>query len=141
MRTSIRRAVIGTAAVVLALALVTDVSTLNAQAESTKGASSVSGIWQLERGKVKADGPKTVIIRPDSSASWGKETVRWRLRADQIMIALGGEWEIYKLKLSRDRMTLSGGDLLEAITLKRIGPPTPRPDSIPIPPDPDTQSR
>ncbi len=130
---------IGTAALVLTLALLTGVSTLNAQTQSATGAPSVSGIWQLERGKVKADGPKTVIIRPDSSASWGKETVRWRLRADQIMIALGGEWEIYKLKLGRDRMTLSGGDLIEAITLKRIGPPTPRPDSIPIPPDPDTE--
>ena len=38
----------------------------------------------------------------------------------------------------RDRMTLSGGDLTEAITLKRVGPPTPRPESTPIPPDPDT---
>jgi hypothetical protein len=55
------------------------------------------------------------------------------------MIALGGEWETYKLKLGSDKMTLSGGDLTEAITLKRVGPPTPRPDSIPIPPDPDTE--
>jgi hypothetical protein len=57
------------------------------------------------------------------------------------MIALGGEWEIYELKLGRDRMTLSGGDLQEAITLKRVGPPTPRPDSVAIPPDPDTEGR
>lgn len=97
----------------------------------------LSGLWQLEKGKVKADGPKTVMIRADSSASWGKETVRWRLREDQIMIALGGEWETYKLKLKGNRLTLSGGDLTDPITLKRVGPATPRPANVPVPPDPD----
>jgi hypothetical protein len=96
----------------------------------------LSGLWQLEKGKVKADGPKTVMIRADSSASWGKETVRWRLKEGQIMIALGGEWEIYKLKLKGDRLTLSGGDLPDPITLKRVGPATPRPVNVPVPPDP-----
>jgi hypothetical protein len=99
----------------------------------------LSGLWQLEKGKVKSDGPKTVMIRPDSSASWGKETVRWRLKAGEIMIALGGEWETYKLKLKADRLTLSGGDLADPITLKRVGPATPRPATVPVPPDPDTQ--
>jgi hypothetical protein len=99
----------------------------------------IAGTWKLEKGKVKAEGPKTVIIRADSSASWGKETVRWRLKGDQIMIAIGGEWETYKIKVKNERMTLSGGDLTEEITLKRVGPPTARPDSIPVPPDPDTQ--
>ena len=138
MPTSVRGTIRGRLAVVLALSVAATVSELDAQAKVGKATPNVSGIWQLEKGKVKADGPKTVIIRPDSSASWGKETVRWRLRADQIMIALGGEWEIYKVKVSRDRMTLSGGDLTEPIILKRVGPPTPRPDSIPIPADPDT---
>ena len=99
----------------------------------------LSGLWQLEKGKVKADGPKTVMIRPDSSASWGKETVRWRLKEGQIMIALGGEWEIYKLKLKGDRLTLSGGDLPDPITLKRVGPATPRPANVPVPPDPELE--
>ncbi len=128
---------LGSAVLALAVTLI-GVERGHAQSK-VAAAPAVAGTWQLEKGKVKTDGPKTVVIRPDSSASWGKETVRWRLKADQIMIALGGEWEIYKLKLGRDRMTLSGGDLTEAITLKRIGPPTPRPDSIPIPPDPDTE--
>lgn len=120
------------------LAVAVAVAKLDAQTKADKIGQALSGTWQLEKGKVKTDGPKTVMIRPDSSASWGKETVRWRLRGDQIMIALGGEWETYKLKLGNDRMTLSGGDLTEAITLKKIGPFTPRPDSVPIPPDPDT---
>jgi hypothetical protein len=97
----------------------------------------LSGLWQLEKGKVKSDGPKTVMIREDSSASWGKETVRWRLRPGEIMIALGGEWEIYKLKLKGDRLTLSGGDLTDQITLKKVGPATPRPPNTAVPPDPD----
>jgi len=111
------------------------------QTKSLKTDPPLSGTWLLIEGSVKAEGPKTVVIRVDSSASWGKETVRWRLKGAQIMIALGGEWEIYKLKLSRDRMTLSGGDLQEPVTLRRIGPPTARPDSIPVPPDPDTEPR
>lgn len=97
----------------------------------------LSGLWQLEKGKVKSDGPKTVMIRADSSASWGKETVRWRLKPGEIMIALGGEWETYKLKLKGDRLTLSGGDLADAITLKKVGPATPRPANVPVPDDPD----
>ena len=129
----------GRIAIATIIALGSAVADLNGQSSGGKASPAVAGTWQLEKGKVKADGPKTVIIRPDSSASWGKETVRWRLKADQIMIALGGEWEVYKLKLGRDRMTLSGGHLTEAITLKRVGPHTPRPDSTPIPPDPDQE--
>jgi hypothetical protein len=78
-----------------------------------------------------------VVIRADSSANWGKEYVRWRLRGDRIMIALGGEWEIYQIKVKGERLTLSGPDLPEEVTLRRVGPPTPRPDAIPVPPDPD----
>jgi hypothetical protein len=110
------------------------------QAQEPSGAT-LSGLWQLEKGKVKSDGPKTVMIRGDSSASWGKETVRWRLKPGEIMIALGGEWETYTLKLRKDRLTLSGGDLTEAITLKRVGPATPRPPNVPVPPDPDKEPR
>src|ERR1051326_2842480 len=82
----------------------------------------LSGLWQLEAGKVRADGPRTVMIRADSSASWGKETVRWRLKPDSIMIALGGEWESYKLRLKGDRLQLPGGDLSPRTTLHGGGP-------------------
>lgn len=98
----------------------------------------LAGTWQLEKGKLAADGPRTVIIRADSSASWGKEMVRWRLTGDSILIALGGEWEAYRIRIRGERITLSGPDLPEAVTLRRIGPPTPRPASVPVPPDPDS---
>jgi len=110
-----------------------------AQTKST-AAPAVEGTWQVDASSVAGKGPREVIIRADSSASWGKETVRWRLpESNKIMIALGGEWETYRMKLKGDKLTLSGGDLSEPITLKRTGPPTPRPDSIPVPPDPDTE--
>ncbi len=107
---------------------------------SSPSTSAVQGTWQVDASSVAGKGPREVIIRADSSASWGKETVRWRLpEPNKIMIALGGEWETYRMKVKGDKLTLSGGDLSEPITLKRTGPPTPRPDSIPVPPDPDTE--
>ena len=103
-------------------------------------APAIQGTWRVDAASVTGKGPREVIIRADSSASWGKETVRWRLPApDKIMIALGGEWETYRMKVKADKLTLSGGDLSEPITLKRTGPAMPRPDSVPVPPDPDAE--
>jgi len=99
---------------------------------------SLTGTWEA---KVKSkDGPQRVVIRSDSSASWGKETVRWRWpKPTEIRIALGGEWETYTIELKGDRMKLSGENLEEPVTLRRVGPPTERPDSVKVPPDPDTE--
>jgi hypothetical protein len=97
--------------------------------------SAITGTWVA---KVKSkDGPQQVIIRSDSSASWGKETVRWRWPSPtEIKILLGGEWETYTIELKGDRMKLSGEELDEPVTLKRVGPPSARPDSVKIPVDP-----
>jgi hypothetical protein len=98
----------------------------------------ILGTWEfdLEQGDGK-DGPRTVIVRADSSASYGSETVRWRVLGDSLALALGGEWVNYRLRVKGRRLTLSGGDLTEPVTFERVGPPSPRPDSIPVPPDPD----
>lgn len=104
-------------------------------AASAQQKAELTGTWEA---KTK-DGPKTVIIRPDSSASYGKEIVRWRWpRPDRILLALGGEWVEYKMKLSGAKLTLSEGDLTEPITLTRVGPPSARPAAMQVPPDPDT---
>jgi len=58
---------------------------------------------------------------------------------DSLLLALGGEWVSYRLKLKGKSMVLSGGDLTEPVTFDKIGPPTPRPDSVPVPPDPEQQ--
>ena len=98
----------------------------------------ILGTWKAElRDRDRKDAPREVVVRADSSASWSKETVRWRLKPDSIRIVLGGEWVTYRLQVKGTRMTLSGGDLAKPISLTRVGPPTARPDSVSIPPDPD----
>ncbi|HET8632622.1 MAG TPA: hypothetical protein VFL88_00635 [Gemmatimonadales bacterium] len=97
----------------------------------------VEGTWKVDARTDTRGGPREVIIRADSSATWGKETSRWRLKDDSIMVAIGGEWETYKLDVSKTRLTISGGDLQKPISLKRVGPATPRPAGVSVPPDPD----
>jgi hypothetical protein len=94
----------------------------------------VTGIWRVKSGKEVKNGPREVIIRADSSASWGKETVRWRLKGDKVIsILIGGEWETYDLKVKSNALTLSGGDLEKPVTLQKVGPPTPLPAGAKIP--------
>lgn len=97
----------------------------------------ITGVWRVDAGADVKDGPREVIIRADSSASWGKEIVRWRVKDGKIWIALGGEWEIYKLKATATSITLSDGDLTKPVTLKKVGPATPRPSGVKVPGDPD----
>lgn len=97
----------------------------------------LAGTWNAET----PDGPRSVVIRADSSASYGDETVRWRVVGDSIYIAFGDEWMVYGYTMRGTRLTLSGGDLDEPITLRRAGPATPRPDSVAIPPAPPATRR
>ncbi len=110
-----------------------------AAAQSSAKSPTVLGTWKFDLKQGKKSGPRTVIVRPDSSASYGDETVRWRTKPDSLLLALGGEWVSYRLKLGKrgKRLTLSGGDLTEPIDFDLVGPPTLRPDTIPVPPDPD----
>ena len=85
----------------------------------------------------RKDAPRLVIVRSDSSASWGTETARWRIKGDRLWLAIGGEWEDYRLKLKGATLTLSDGDLAKPVSFERVGPPTPRPANVPVPPDPD----
>lgn len=82
-------------------------------------ATDITGTWQADT----PDGPQTVIVRADSSASFGDETVRWRVDADTVFILFGDEWVGYNFELDGDLLTLSGGDLEEPITLRRVGSP------------------
>ena len=100
----------------------------------------ILGTWKFDlKQDAKKEGPRTVIVRPDSSASYGTQTVRWRLVGDSLALALGGEWVNYKLKLKGKKLTLSGGDLNEPVDFQLVGPPSPRPDSVSVPPDPDEE--
>jgi hypothetical protein len=97
----------------------------------------LEGTWRAET----PDGPQTIVVRADSSASWGDETVRWRVVADSIFLALGDEWTVYNFRLAGRKLTLSGGDLEEPIVLERTGPAAARPDTIPVPPAPPMSRR
>ena len=97
----------------------------------------ITGTWRVDAGADTRNGPREVIIRADSSASWGKEVVRWRLKEDKISIVLGGEWETHKIRLKDNTITLSGGGLDKPVTLRKVGPATPRPANVKIPDDPD----
>jgi hypothetical protein len=89
----------------------------------------ITGTWRAQT----AEGPREVVVRPDSSASYGEETVRWRLLGDSLYLAFGDEWVGYLISARGSQLTVSGGDLEEPMQLKRVGPPTPRPDTIPVP--------
>ena len=97
----------------------------------------LSGTWRAET----PDGPQVIIVRPDSSASFGDDIVRWRIEGDSLHLALGDEWMVYKYELRRNMLTLSGGDLEEPIALERVGPATPRPPGVDVPPAPPPDRR
>lgn len=97
----------------------------------------LDGTWKAET----AEGPREIIVRADSSASFGEEIVRWRIVADSIFIAMGGEWLVYNFTVRGRELTLSGGDLVDPVVLTRVGPPTPRPDGVPVPPPPPMDRR
>jgi hypothetical protein len=115
----------------IAAALIAAPGTLVAQKPA------ILGTWKFDIRQGDRKGPQMVIVRADSSASYGTETVRWRVVGDSLALALGGEWVNYRVKLKGKRLTLSGGDLTEPVSFERVGPPSPRPDSIPVPPDPE----
>ena len=102
--------------------------------------SSIEGTWRVDAKLDTRGGPREEVIRADSSATWGKETSRWRLQGKRISIAIGGEWEVYDVKVGKTELTLSGGDLQKPITLKRVGPATPRPAGVAVPADPDSET-
>jgi len=125
------RLLLGTACV-LALA-----APLAAQGTGSPRRPRLEGDWQAKTD----DGIRHIMVRPDSSAQFGDQVARWRLVGDSLWLTLGdGVWQVYDLKLEADKLTLAGGDLEKPVTLRRVGPPTARADSVAIPsPPPPTE--
>lgn len=97
-------------------------------------------------GKWQARGPDDAIhdimVRADSSAQFGEDVARWRVVGDSLWITLGdGVWQVYGMKLAGDKLTISGGDLEKPVTLRRVGPPNARADSLVIPDPPAPNQR
>jgi len=98
----------------------------------------LTGDWQAKAG----DEIRHIMVRSDSSAQFGRDVARWRLVGDSLWITLGdGVWQVYGMKLAGDKLTISGGDLEKPVTLRRVGPPTARPDTLSIPEPPATNQR
>ena len=97
-------------------------------------------------GRWEARGPDDAIhhimVRPDSSAQFGKDIARWRTVGDSLWLTLGdGVWMVYGLSLKGEKITLSGGDLEKPVSLRRVGPALPKPDSLRVPEPPPPTSR
>lgn len=98
----------------------------------------LAGNWQARAGEEI----RHIMVRADSSAQFGDEVARWRVVGDSLWITLGdGVWQVYGMKLSRDQLTISGGDLEKPVTLRRIGPASARADTLAIPPPPPATAR
>ena len=98
----------------------------------------LEGRWQAKT----EDEIRNIMVRSDSSAQFGDQVARWRVVGDSLWLTLGdGVWQVYGMKLDRERLTLSGGDLEKPVTLRRVGPPTARADSVAIPPPPPPTER
>jgi hypothetical protein len=64
------------------------------------------------------------------------------VRSDSLWITVGdGVWMVYGLRVGRDRLTISGGDLQKSVTLERVGPFTPRADTLTVPASPPDTAR
>src|SRR5437660_10691563 len=98
----------------------------------------LEGKWQAKA----EDEIRDIMVRSDSSAQFGDQVARWRVVGDSLWITLGdGVWQVYGMKLAGDKLTLSGGDLEKPVSMRRVGPPTVRADSVAIPPPPPATER
>ena len=98
----------------------------------------LDGTWQARTG----DEIRHIVVRGDSSAQFGEDVARWRVVGDSLWITLGdGVWQVYGMTLAADKLTISGGDLEKPVTLRRVGPPTARADSLAIPEAPPATAR
>jgi len=105
---------------------------------AAQGRARLDGTWQARAG----DEIRRIMVRSDSSAQFGDEIARWRVVGDSLWITLGdGVWQVYGMRLAGDKLTISGGDLEKPVTLRRVGSPTPRPDSLTIPAAPPATAR
>lgn len=78
----------------------------------------LTGTWQADT----PDGPQRLVVGSDSIVRLGTDSVQWRQTADSVFLLLGGEWVGYRYVLREPTLTLSGGDLLDPLVLRRVAP-------------------
>ncbi len=115
---------------VLVAAILATTAITTALAQTARGsAPDITGTWEVDT----PEGKQRVVVRPDSTASFGEETIRWRIHGSVLYLAFGDEWIGYDFRLKNGRLILSGGDLEEPVTMRRIGPSTPLPKGVAVP--------
>jgi hypothetical protein len=98
----------------------------------------LEGKWEAKTD----DGPRLIMVRADSSAQFGDQVARWRLVGDSVWFTLGdGVWSVYGMKITGDKLVISGGDLEKPVSLRRVGPATARPDTLQVPDPPPATAR
>jgi hypothetical protein len=107
-------------------------------AQSRAGRPRLEGKWEAHTD----DGPRLIMVRPDSSAQFGDQVARWRLVGDSLWFTMGdGVWNVYGWRIAGDKLTISGGDLDKPVTLRRVGAATTRPDTLGVPEAPPADAR
>jgi len=98
----------------------------------------LEGKWQART----SEAIHHIMVRSDSSAQFGEQIARWRMVGDSLWLTIGdGVWMVYGMRIQGDRLTLSGGDLEEAVTLRRVGGATMRDHTAAIPAAPPDSAR
>jgi hypothetical protein len=98
----------------------------------------VDGRWEARAGEAI----HSIVVRADSSAQFGADVARWRVMGDSLWLTLGdGVWLVYGMRLTGSRLTLSGGDLEDPVTLRRVGAAAPRDAAVEIPAAPPVDAR
>jgi hypothetical protein len=98
----------------------------------------LEGKWQART----SEAIHHIMVRGDSSAQFGDQIARWRVVGDSLWLTIGdGVWMVYGMRIQGDRLTLSGGDLEAAVTLRRVGGSTARDRTAAIPGAPPDSAR
>lgn len=105
---------------------------------AAQGQARLAGNWQAHAGEEI----RHIMVRADSSAQFGEQVARWRVVGDSLWITLGdGVWQVYGMQLAGNKLTIAGGDLEKPVSLRRVGPPNARPDTLAIPDAPPANAR
>lgn len=105
---------------------------------AVQGPARLPGNWQARAG----DEIRHIMVRADSSAQFGDQVARWRIVGDSLWLTLGdGVWQVYRMQLTETTLTIAGGDLEKPVSLRRVGPPRARPDTLEIPEAPPPSAR
>ena len=91
--------------------------------------------------------PFELTLRPDGTGEFTGDPVRWRVQGNSLVLGDEDGSETYNFRLRGAQLTLTGGDLIGAVTMTRVGgaasaaaPPEPAPKVQARPVEPRLES-